>query len=679
MKYAFATILFLCFQISVAQDTLNIPLIKEKLNRVTDTHKKLEIVDTFISLDSVELTKTSEPFLLKNLELSLKEKLWDKALLRINILSEYYIFKTLEQKKSYKLCKDFYPHLQACNNNKQKAKFYINYAEATTYLQKFKQSLNILREGIGFLEKQKDSSLYEFGYAYLKAGENSTKINDFFKGVEYFQKASTIFLHQKDTLLYLWTQNGLSNLFSVNGLYKEAENTRKPIYSLGKKIRTKQVITLAHLRASIDAFQQEKDSVELYHIEEALKNNLIYSKSEISKIVTILTLSLATGTFARQNQLKKSDKLLKELLPELKNIKNNPFLNTYYTFGKSYNDFAHKKYKKTEQQLLTLLPKLKQANEVSNLLHAQHLLAKTYEKQHNYSKSLVYYKTYLTTKDSLNNTTSRRKYAYVQTQFEVQKKDLEISKQQKNIQLLSAKNKLKNQWLLFGSVTLLGMFFTLYLWKSRNFVKKKIQLQKVFAQDLIHNLENERKRISNELHDSVGQNLLLIKNKIFLDAEKQPDTKLIDNTIDEVRNISQVLHPFQFEKLGLIDSIKNTVETFQKNSEIFYSVDTDNIEIDIPKDKEIFIYRIIQECLNNVEKHSKAKACNVKMEMYNNYVLFQVKDNGIGFEVTESSNLLNSLGMKTLKERAQIIGAQLSINSIKGKGTTVQIKVIKDK
>ena len=84
---------------------------------------------------------------------------------------------------------------------------------------------------------------------------------------------------------------------------------------------------------------------------------------------------------------------------------------------------------------------------------------------------------------------------------------------------------------------------------------------------------------------------------------------------------------------------------------------------------------MIQECLNNVEKHSKAKACNIIVENLNDSVLFQIKDIGIGFDVSENSEILNSLGLKTLKERTQIIGAQLSINSTKGKGTTIQIKV----
>ena len=129
--------------------------------------------------------------------------------------------------------------------------------------------------------------------------------------------------------------------------------------------------------------------------------------------------------------------------------------------------------------------------------------------------------------------------------------------------------------------------------------------------------------------------------------------------------------------MGLLASIKNTVENFQKNSDIFYSEVIEIEKLEISKDKEIFVFRMLQECLNNVEKHSKAKACNIMVENLNDSVLFQIKDNGIGFDVSENSQIIDSLGLKTLKERAQIIGAQLSIDSVKGKGTTIQIKVPK--
>ena len=677
MKYILGVLLFFLTNVLVAQDTLNLPAIQQKLKGIDNQKQKIEIIDDFIDKGRIELTKNSEPFLFKNFQLAFKEKLWDQALLHLNILCDYYIFKDLNNKKALGLCSSFKPFLKHCTQNKKIAKFYINYAEAATYEREFRKSLNILKECIITLQKAKDTTLQEYGYAYLKSGENSAKINNISESAGYFKKASEIFSQQKDTLYFLWTQNGLSTLYSNNGLYEEAENSRKPIYKLGQKVKNKQVLAMAHLRAAIDAFLQEKNTLEIKNINLALSACKLAKKTDISKILNVLTNSFAVGTFARQNKLQTSDKLLQKLQKHNTYINKNPFLYIHYTFGKTSNDLKHHRYKTAENTILQLLPALKKEKEASNLMRAHNMLSSIYEQQQKNKKALIHYKLFLRIKDSLSKSVSKKKFAYVQTQFNVEKKDFEIKQQKKNILLLSTQNKIKSQAIFFGSIFLMALFTIFYLWKSRKFTKNKMKLQKTFAKDLIYSTEAERKRISSELHDSIGQNLLLIKNNVFLNQEKTNSTELIDNTIEEVRNISQYLHPFQFEKLGLVASIKNTIESFQKNSDIFYSEDINIQDINISKDKKIFIYRMIQECLNNVEKHSKATACNVMTKENSSYLIFQIKDNGIGFNVTENLNLLDSLGMKTLKERAQIIGGQLDINSIKGKGTTVQIKVPK--
>ncbi|GGH39262.1 hypothetical protein IA57_01065 [Mangrovimonas yunxiaonensis] len=651
---------------------------ERELNQISSEEEKLKAAVTFWQNDSVILHKESSKLVSKFRAFALKNNAWDAALLFNNKLTDYYIFSSINNEKAFQLSQDFYRHITQCTAPKQIAKYYINYAEAATYKQDFKASLHILNECISRLKTTQDTTLQEYGYAYLKAGENSGKVNNISESAAYFKKAGEIFTQQKDTLYYLWTQNGLSTLFSSNGLYEEAEQTRTPIYNLGNRANYKQVLIMAHLRASIDAFLQEKDTLELYHIDQALKTCKRSTKTDVSKIVSILTNSYAVGTYARHGQLQKSDRILAHLQKDLNDINKTPFLKTYFTFGKAQNDLGHNNTKRAEEDLTALLPKLKHANEASNVLKAHYILASVYEKQDNNNQALNHYKAYMRIKDSLNKSASKKKFAYVQTQFEVEKKDLDIEKQQKNILLLSAQNKLKNQWLIFGGVFVMGVFIIFFLWKSRKFTQKKMALQKTYAQDLIANIETERKRISSELHDSIGQNLLLIKNSIILNPEKTKDTQLIDSTIEEVRHLSQNLHPFQFEKLGLMASIKNTIENFQKNSDIFYSEDIEVSDLNLSKEKEIFVYRMLQECLNNVEKHSKAKACNVMVETSAHHVLFQVKDNGIGFNVTANSSALNSLGMKTLKERAGIIGAQLHMTSIKNKGTTVKIKVPKE-
>jgi signal transduction histidine kinase len=301
--------------------------------------------------------------------------------------------------------------------------------------------------------------------------------------------------------------------------------------------------------------------------------------------------------------------------------------------------------------------------------------ASSFEQLGNHQIALKSKKLQELVKDSLYNELKVKNISSSQVQLGLLEKENELIKKESEVMVLNERNKKKNQLFIFGSILALGLFSIVYLWHSKKHETKKAELKRQFAQDLIKSVEKERKRISSELHDSIGQSLLLIKNKILL--KKESNTSLIDDAIKEVRHISQALHPFQFEKLGLIQSIKNLTIRLQNNSEIFYSDNINDFELNIQKDKQIFLFRMLQESLNNVEKHSKAKACKISVLDREKTVLFEIKDNGIGFDVTKNNSQLNGLGMQTLKERAQIIEAQLIISSIKGEGTTIQINVPK--
>lgn len=609
-------------------------------------------------------------------EKALTKKEYNKALAALNRLGDFLIYKEMNHKEGYRLLREFKPLLSNCSDTTECAKFYINYAEAATYAQDYKGSVVILEEGIRLMEQLQDSSLYEYGYAYLKSAENTNRLNRFTESANYFQKAEVLFTHQQDTLMLLWTKSGLSTLFSNYAIYDKAAEQRAFIFQTKNQENYGQVIAIAHLGAASDAFFQYQPELELYHIERALqvKNN----QADIQAIVRLLTLSYATAIYSRQQQKEKANYYYEELSGNFDTHQlKTPFINSYYQLAKSRHALVNKRYPLAERHALKLLKSLENTDDWQSLARAYWLLANIYEQNTENAKALEYFKRYAYLKDSVNKAASRRKFAYVQTQFETQKKDLAIRQKNKDIQLLHAENRIVNQRFLLLGLVGFSLFVFIYIWRQRLYAIRKEKLQKEFAQNLIRHLEDERKRIAGELHDSIGQNLLLIKNKLLLGKEK--DTGLVEQTINEVRNISQSLHPFQFEKLGVLTSIRHTLENFQRNSSIFYSEDIQVERISIDKEKEIFIYRMLQECLTNVEKHSKAKACRVEIKETLQHFIFVIQDNGVGFDVKEKMQKLNSLGLKNLKERAQIIGAQLIINSEKENGTLISIYIPKNK
>ena len=210
------------------------------------------------------------------------------------------------------------------------------------------------------------------------------------------------------------------------------------------------------------------------------------------------------------------------------------------------------------------------------------------------------------------------------------------------------------------------------------------QLQ--FSKLLIESQEDERKRLSNELHDSLGQNLLVIKNQIdfYVSSEKKNESELIEiselikESISEVKEISSNLHPHQLERLGLNKAINAMVKKITTYSKLEIEVDLKDVSNLFSREAEINIYRIIQESLNNVIKHSYSTKVSIEILKENELVLLKVEDNGKGFDINDAdmeTKLSEGLGLKSIQERVRLLCGELKIESSRGIGTKIIIKI----
>jgi len=199
-------------------------------------------------------------------------------------------------------------------------------------------------------------------------------------------------------------------------------------------------------------------------------------------------------------------------------------------------------------------------------------------------------------------------------------------------------------------------------------------MQEGFSQNLIMAQEEERTRVARELHDSVGQKLMLLTKKTK--EKNDPDMEtLADGTLGELRSIARGLHPATMEKLGLSAALESMINEVDANTNIFFTHEIENVDSLLPKETSLHVYRIIQEVLNNMVKHSEAKVASVVIEKQEGVIRTVIKDNGKGFDLSEKIYESTSLGMKTLLERAKIIKSQLSIDSGKEKGTTILLEI----
>lgn len=196
--------------------------------------------------------------------------------------------------------------------------------------------------------------------------------------------------------------------------------------------------------------------------------------------------------------------------------------------------------------------------------------------------------------------------------------------------------------------------------------------------------ERERRRIAENLHDSLGQSLSLayIKLSSIINEKFPPHVEktineisvLLNSAVEESRTLTYDLSPPILYELGLIPAFKWKLQEIEEKYGIETKFVSDNDEVDIRKEYNIFLFRIVSELLNNVIKHSEAEMVEMEVKKVNKNFYITVSDNGIGFETQIDNNKLNSgFGLFSITERLDGIKGRFEIDSAPGKGTRAMV------
>jgi signal transduction histidine kinase/streptogramin lyase len=244
-------------------------------------------------------------------------------------------------------------------------------------------------------------------------------------------------------------------------------------------------------------------------------------------------------------------------------------------------------------------------------------------------------------------------------------------------------------WWFISLTTLSLAAISYFAYKRRiHQLEQAKMMQEKLSRWLIDSQENERKRIAAELHDSLGQGLAIIRNRALsglhsldYDLAKEQLSEIsaqASQMIEEATEIAYNLRPHFLDRLGLTRSILAMVDRIAKTSGVEWTADLDDLDDLFDKDKEIHLYRIVQEAINNVLKHSGASRAAVAIYRSGNDVIITIEDNGKGMPA--GSNAFGQppqfgFGLIGIAERARIFRAKPSIKSGPGKGTSVTIKL----
>ena len=212
--------------------------------------------------------------------------------------------------------------------------------------------------------------------------------------------------------------------------------------------------------------------------------------------------------------------------------------------------------------------------------------------------------------------------------------------------------------------------------------KRYIQLQRERIQAQIMMQEQERKRIANDLHDSLGPMLATVKlymHSITVDNDADHEalgkaSDYIDETIGNLREISYNLLPGSLTRNGLVTVVKEFLSRLSGRHAIRINFETAG-DISIPKNTELHLFRIIQEVVHNTIKHSEAASLKLLLTRHNDGLFLITEDNGKGFDLYNTKTASGGLGLKSIENRCEMINAGLKIVAKKNNGCKIIIKV----
>lgn len=531
-----------------------------------------------------------------------------------------------------------------------------------------------LQESISFYEKAEQFALaandsIEYAIARSSKARAILDKGNYVESSKLLAQTAKLFTTYKDTFNLTGTRSSLSILYSKMGFFEEAKKERDEVIKLALLQKDYLGLPSFFHNASIDAYKIGDQVARIANLKNAYNYGLKSDEGFPLKPIIVFELLRA---YAETDSLTKAKVYYDKAKTLYTHSDAIPYEDFYRVALAAYYE-AEGQPEKALIEAQKALELLQDINDVEGVFEAYERLGKIYKRIGDLENAYRYNTMYVTLKDSVNNIQRAKALSYYQTLYETEKRDAKIAAQDNEITVLDQKNKVKQQWMLFGGIGLLALFSIIYMARTKRFAETKQKMQESFAHGLILEQEKERSRLARELHDSVGQKLILLSKTTKKGGNYNAES-LAKDTLEEVRSISRGLHPSNIERLGLTESINALVYNINVNTDVFFTEDIDDIDNMLSTESELHLYRIIQESLSNVIKHAEAKAVKMEIKKVAHGINVQVSDNGKGFNI-ESKNKSLSLGLKTLFERAKIIGAQLILDSELNKGTVMTLNI----
>lgn len=529
---------------------------------------------------------------------------------------------------------------ESINYLEGQAEAYLKLSMAYTYEGESQaQSVEAVLDAIRIFEKMDNKK--EIAKAFGELGWRM-KRRDLEKGIEYMQKGIAI----AEENAY---KDELKDLYNNYGVLKQ---WKKEIDS-----------AVYYFKAGLDIKKEQKD-----------KFGIPYSLSNLA------------GAYLVKKDYDEAISLLNESIDLRKKLQDSIGL------GENYTQLAEVYY--DIQELDTALKLFKQSSKVAKLKEYKNLeqytydyISKIYQQKNQADSALFYFKKHIDIKDQMFTEKQEAKISELNIAYETEKKELEIAQSKLKIQ--------RKNTLLYGAIAsavLLGVIGYLVYTQQRTKntkLKKEMELKTALAKIETQNkLEEQRLRISRDLHDNIGSQLTFVISGLqYIQYQKQIKiedikTKLenisefTQQTIHELRDTIWAMNKEEIPLSDLIDRLNNFVNQLVIKEDLNVTLSED---VKTQMDDLIFsalngiqIYRIIQESINNAVKHADASSIQINLDIKNDLLEISIKDNGKGFDM---DNTKPGNGLTNLKKRAKRLHAELQMESEIDSGTYILFKL----
>lgn len=574
----------------------------------------------------------------------------------------------------------YYQQLDSTSTNKQKILAIKELSKAMYYRRTASYYLAILNYNKA-LEKldTNDSLAY---YAYSGIGMTNKNLGIFPNALKNFQLALDNSEYRKDTNHIASIYAALSQLyFEKNDIKKSKGEIEKVFKLLEHQPKSKPYLVALHTLANIEGSSGNfEKALELDYKGLALIGD---NPNDVSK--ASFQDNMARCYLYLYKDYDKAEYFFKENLKIDKQINNTTWIaDTYINLAEVETERGQ--FEQAQNYLQEAINIFSKNNELINVLKAYNVLTELYVRKGDYKMALSAKKEYSKQYENYINAVSEQSFVEFNTVYETEKKEKALANTKLKLAKETAVSKQKNFWLIvLGSLIFISLIIAASIRKNAALKHKQLQLEKQLIQEQAKTqIQNHRLEISRDLHDSIGSQLTFINSILesikssskLDDVIKSKINTLSDfseSSIAELKSTIWALNSntiyLQDLKNRILNFIKNAAEA-EENVQFNFSFDVKN-NIALNSKQAIYLFRTIQEIINNAIKHAKAEAINITINQQDENLHIIVSDNGIGFDFEKEKE--KSFGLSNIQNRIDEINGNVQIHSEKNIGTNYTI------